>query len=422
MGAICGRTVAAVAFAWKAAAPYRRRLVAAVGCRVAALRAASVDVTVIGCDGVVPAELLAGCRLARGKDGAEVMRGIVAVLARRGVGPGLLLLVGSEFGGPGGEPGPDALLLVPEAARVIAVSVGPEPGGVPAGVIHAGGGCRVLLALLDEQVRRHARQRVPAVDEDRAWILCETGAGPERRRATESLFTLGAGGVATRGSVEEAAAGAQPMVLAAGVYDGIGPGQHLLPGPVWTGLAVEPAPAGDRRVLDLRTGVLERTELTASACPLRTVRLASITMPGVVAMRAEAPAGCPAGPPAAPPPGCRDDRRPPGRRVLGADRRQHRGRHHRRRRPANPPRRPRPHRAAGSRLRRQPASPARSADGGGCARGRGQGGFRPAARRSPRGLGAPVGRRRRPGPRRPPGAARVAVRVVPAVVRDQGAR
>jgi len=67
------------------------------------------------------------------------MRGILAVLARRGMGPGLLLLVGSEFGAPGGEPGPDAL-LVPEATRVIAVSVGPEPGGVPAGVIHAGGG------------------------------------------------------------------------------------------------------------------------------------------------------------------------------------------------------------------------------------------------------------------------------------------
>ena len=54
---------------------------------------------------------------------------------------------------------------------------------------------------------------------------------------TELLFTLGAGGVAMRGLVEEAAAGAQPMVLAAGVYDGTGPGQHLLPGPVWTGLA-----------------------------------------------------------------------------------------------------------------------------------------------------------------------------------------
>ena len=300
-----GRTFAAVTFTWKAAAPHRRQLMAAVGRRAAALRAASVDITVISHDGIVPAELLAGCRLAQGEDGPEAMRGILTVLARRGVGPGLLLLVGSEFGAPGGEPGPDALLLVPEAARVIAVSVGQEPGGVPAGVVHAGGGSRVLLELLDEQVRRHACQRVPTVDEDPAWILSETGAAPLRRRLTESLFTLGAGGVATRGSVEEAAPGAQPMVLAAGVYDGTGPGQHLLPGPVWTGLAVEPAPVDYRRVLDLRTGVLERTELTAGACPLRTLRLASITIPGVVAMSAEAPAA------RLPRPG------PPLRRPLG---------------------------------------------------------------------------------------------------------
>ncbi len=218
--------------------------------------------------------------------GPVAMRGILAVLARRGVGSGLLLVVGSEFGAPGGRPGADALLLVPEGARMLAVSVGSEPDGVPAGVVHAGGGSRGLLALLDEQVRRHARQRVPAFVEDLEWILCETGARPLRRRATESLFTLGAGGLATRGSVEEAAPGAQPMVLAAGVYDATGPGQHLLPGPVWTGLAVEPAPAGDRRVLDLRTGVLERTELTDDPCPLRTPRLASITIPRVVAIAA----------------------------------------------------------------------------------------------------------------------------------------
>jgi len=235
-GVLTGRSFAAVAIAWGAAAPYRRRLAAAVGRRVAALRAWGVDVTVISRDGSVPAELLAGCRLVRGDAGPEAMRGVLAVLARRGVGPGLLLVLGSEFGGPGGNRGPDALLLVPEAARVIAVSVGPEPDGVPAGVVHAGGGSRGLLALLDEQVRRHARQRVPAVDEDPAWIACQTGTGPGRRRVTESLFTLGAGGVATRGSVEETTPGAQPMVLAAGVYDGTGPGQHLLPGPVWTGL------------------------------------------------------------------------------------------------------------------------------------------------------------------------------------------
>jgi trehalose/maltose hydrolase-like predicted phosphorylase len=304
-----GRTFAAVAFTWKAAAPHRRQLVAAVGRRVVALRASGVNVTVIGRHGGVPAEVLAGCQLAPGEDGPEVMRDILAVLARRGVGPGLLLLVGSEFGGPGGEPGPDALLLVPEAARVIAVSVGAEPCRVPAGVVPAAGGSGALLALLDEQVRRHARQRVPEVDEDPAWILSETGPGPQRRRVIESLFTLGAGGVATRGSVEEPAQGVQPMVLAAGVYDGTGPGQHLLPGPVWTGLAVEPAPVRDRRVLDLRTGVLERTELAGAECPLRTVRLASITVPGVVAMRAEALAS------RLPAPG-RPLRRPPGAEMA----------------------------------------------------------------------------------------------------------
>ncbi len=176
-GVLTGRTFAALAFTRGATAPYRRRLVAAAGRRGAALRAFGVDITVISHDGSVPAGVPGGCRLARGDNGAEVMRGILAVLARRGVGPGLLLVVGTQFGAPGGEPGPDGLLLVPEAARAVAVSVGPEPDGVPTGVVHAGGGSGGLLALLDEQVRRHARQRVPAVDEDPAWVLCETGPG-----------------------------------------------------------------------------------------------------------------------------------------------------------------------------------------------------------------------------------------------------
>ena len=307
---------------------------------------------------------------------------------------------------------------------MIAVSVGPEPDGVPAGVVHAGGGSRGLLALLDEQVRRHARQRVPAVDEDPAWILCETGAGPLRRRVTESLFTLGAGGVATRGSVEEAAPGAQPMVLAAGVYDGTGPGQHLLPGPVWTGLAVEPAPAGDRRVLDLRTGVLERTELTDGACPLRTLRLASITIPGVVAMRAEAPAA------RLPRPG-RPLRRPPGT-TMAAGRED--GMHWART-------------GAGTGAGIAAVAVQRTRRDGAVrtvqrvAAYAGNGRYRPGLRAAADALraadsagfdrlladhraawAAPVGCRRRPGPRRPPGAAGVAVRVVPAVVRDQGPR
>src|SRR5512142_817019 len=193
-GVLPVRTFAAVAFTWRAVVPCQRRLVAAVCRRVVALRSFGVDVAVIGRDDFVPADVLRLCRLAGGDSAPGVMRDILGDLARRGVGPGLLLLVGSEFGAPGAVRGPDSLLLVPEAARVVVVSVGPEPAGVPSGVAHAGGGSRVLLALLDEQVRRHACQRVPAVDEDPAWIVCETEPGPLRQRATESLFTLGAGG------------------------------------------------------------------------------------------------------------------------------------------------------------------------------------------------------------------------------------
>ena len=344
-GMLAGRSVAAVVFTWDSAALDGRRRVAAVWRRVAALRAACIDVAVIGQAAVPPAcgalwsqPQAAGRLLLNLGPGAELfeaapdalqpkhrqyagggrreaMRGILAVLAGWGIGPGLVLLVGSQFGAGGS----DSLLLVPGAARMIAVSVGAEPGGVPAGVVHAGGGSRGLLRLLDEQVRRRRYRRVPAVDEDPAWILRETGAEPLRRRVTESLLTLGAGGLATRGAVEEEAPGAQPMVLAAGVYDGRGPGQHLLAGPIWTGLVVEPAPEGGGQVLDLRTGVLVRTVLTAEGCPLRTFRLASITVPGVVALRAEGPAhpAAPARAPVAAASRDRDGQRPQGRCVLG---------------------------------------------------------------------------------------------------------
>jgi len=278
-----GRTFAAVAFTPGAAAPFRPRLVAALCRRIAALRASGVDVILLGSREAFPAGLRRDGRLARA--GPEGMRGLLAALARRGVGPGLLLVVGSDFGGGG-----DVMLLVPEADRATVISVGAEPAGVPRAVAHAGGGSRQLAALLDEQLRRHARRRVPSIDEDPAWTVCEAGPAPLRRRVAESLFTLGAGGVATRGAVEEAVPGAQPLVLAAGVYEGSGSAQHLLAGPVWTGLTVDPPPAGDRRVLDLRTGVLERTESPAGGPPLRTLRLASITRPGVVALRAEAAA------------------------------------------------------------------------------------------------------------------------------------
>jgi trehalose/maltose hydrolase-like predicted phosphorylase len=328
---LIGPTAEAVAFTWEGAAwPSRRGGVAPVRRRVEALSAVGVDVVVLsqadvahvdeqlrsrppgpgrlllcggrgtdlfeaGPEGLRPLRVRADGRSggllprAAGRTcGPDAIQGVLGLLAGRGVGPGLILLIGTEFGVLDGVAGSDSWLLGTETARVIAVSVGAEPGQVPAAVVQVGGGRPAFLALLDEQLRRRSRGRVAWVDEDPAWVLRETGIDPLRHRVTESLFTLGAGGLATRGSVEEARPGGVPAVLAAGVYDGTGPGQHLLPGPGWTAVPIEPAPAQDVRVLDLRTGVLARTEQGLDAYPLRSLRFASITLPGVVAMRAEA--------------------------------------------------------------------------------------------------------------------------------------
>ncbi|HCU94862.1 MAG TPA: glycoside hydrolase family 65 protein [Actinobacteria bacterium] len=195
---------------------------------------------------------------------SDSLQAICEQLAARGVGWGLLLVAGARLPAPAGRSGATVLPGVPEPPAL----------------------CR----LLDEQLRRRMRGRVPSVDEDPAWTLQETGWDPLRHRVIEAMFTLGSGGFATRGAAEEARPGSVPMVLASGIYTDGSAGEHLLPGPDWTGLDIAPAPECDRHVLDLRTGVLLREEKTAEH-PVRTVRFASVTRPGVVAMRAEAAAG-----------------------------------------------------------------------------------------------------------------------------------
>jgi len=327
---VIDRTVEAVVFAWDCAAgSLRSASLAALRRRVEALSAVCVDVAVLGGSDVrvVDDRLRArpsglgrllvcvrngtelfevgahGPRLVQRLDGgltdrSDAMRGLLDNFALRGVGAGLVLIVGDEFGSVAKVAGDDALWLVPEAARVVAVSVGMEPGEVPAGVLHLGGGPSTLLRLLDEQLRRRRCCRVPTADVDPEWTIQETGTDPLRHRVTETLFMLGAAGHATRGSVEEAPSGSVPLVVADGIYVGTGPDQHLLPAPGWTGLVIEPSPPEDVRVLDLRTGVLVREE-TSGPLPLRSMRLVSASLPGaVVAMRAEAAVGrLRAGPP-----------------------------------------------------------------------------------------------------------------------------
>ena len=186
-------------------------------------------------------------------------------LAARGMGPGLAVLIAAAH-----TPTGQQALRVPRLRRV-------DPS-------------RALATIGAFREARVAR-RVPEVDPDPAWTV-PLSADPLRRRVDEAIATLGAGGFGTRGAVEEDVPGRAPLTLAAGVYHGDGDEQRLLPGPVWTDVTLVPPPAADQRLLDLRTGVLSRTETdTGASFPMRSLRFASVARPGLVALRAEAAAG-----------------------------------------------------------------------------------------------------------------------------------
>jgi trehalose/maltose hydrolase-like predicted phosphorylase len=142
---------------------------------------------------------------------------------------------------------------------------------------------------------------IQAADADPAWTVALDG-DPRLERVAETLLTLADGRFGTRGAREEDGAGATPLTLAAGVYDGAEV-PALLPGPVWTALEAPPPDGHDRRVLDLRQGLLHRL-WARDGTGLRSLRFASLARPGVVGLRAEGPAGAlRAGPPLLPPTG-----------------------------------------------------------------------------------------------------------------------
>lgn len=133
---------------------------------------------------------------------------------------------------------------------------------------------------------------------DAGWLITWDSGSPIPQQVADTLLTVGAGGIATRGVPEEAADVRTPGVLAAGVYDVTVPGERLLPLPCWTTLDVVPEPVAWRYTLDLRRGVLIREEIRADDpppssgdAPLRTVRFASVARPGVMALRATAATG-----------------------------------------------------------------------------------------------------------------------------------
>jgi trehalose/maltose hydrolase-like predicted phosphorylase len=237
-------------------------------------------------------------------DKSDSARWCFAALGRLGVGPGAVLVAGDEFGPLGGVPGSDSLLLVPEAARAIVVSVGAEPGGCPGRVIALGGGPPAFVALIEDQIERRRRGELPAVDADPAWTLAVVGAGRETERVNESRLALADGRIGTRGSVIADVAGGSPAVFAAGVYRGVGPESELLPAPRWNRVAWRPR--GEprvRRVLDMRAGVL-RQQVEAGSRRVDALLFSSLARPGTAVLRASAAdGGVGWGRPLVPPPG-----------------------------------------------------------------------------------------------------------------------
>jgi trehalose/maltose hydrolase-like predicted phosphorylase len=219
-------------------------------------------------------------------DKTDSARWLFAELAAGGLGAGLVLVAGDEFGQLGGLPGSDSLLLVPEAERATAVSVGAEPTGTPAGVLALGGGPDRFVALLEDQLERRRRSDVPELDRDPAWTIGARGVDPRLERVTESQLTVADGRLGTRGAPLFADPDATPAVFLAGAYTGSGPETELARCPDWAVLRGPLLPEGPlRRELDLRTGILHHDG------PATAVQFSSLARPATVALRAESAAG-----------------------------------------------------------------------------------------------------------------------------------
>jgi trehalose/maltose hydrolase-like predicted phosphorylase len=222
-------------------------------------------------------------------DKADSSHWVFAELWRHGIGPGLVLVGGDEFGPLGRLPGSDSLYLVPEAARATAVSVGREPNGVPEGVLPLGGGPPAFVALLEDQIRKRELGEVPRIDEDPAWTMTIAGVDPEHERADEVLLGLADGCIGSTGSPLWTHPATEPRVLAAGVYTGSGPETTLVEAPVWQQLDDLALPTGRfERTLDLHTGVL-RHLLASNIGRAEAALFSSFAQPGTVALRLAGP-------------------------------------------------------------------------------------------------------------------------------------
>lgn len=120
-------------------------------------------------------------------------------------------------------------------------------------------------------------------ERDGRWTI---SGNPLRHSVSDAtVYTLGAGGIASRGVVEDGEDARAPEVLVAGAYTGSGPEQELLAVPGWTRVVVASPVQDARQFLDLSDGVLHRADASGE---FRSFRFACTDRPGVMAMRVEA--------------------------------------------------------------------------------------------------------------------------------------
>jgi hypothetical protein len=221
-------------------------------------------------------------------DKSDSLHWLMGTWWRRGIGPALVVIAGDEMGPLGGVRGSDHCMIVPEAERTTAVSVGVEPEGVPADVTHIGGGPVAFLDFLRDQAARHEGHELSAIDVDPLWSVTVAGADHELERVHQVLLTLASGAVSSGGAPCLRHPTVTPTVFVSGAFQGRGVESRLLPCPIWQEtLATLPGQAELKRVLDLRTGVLWQ-EVTGVKERVRALSLAAIHRPGVVALAVEA--------------------------------------------------------------------------------------------------------------------------------------
>lgn len=154
------------------------------------------------------------------------------LLQPEGIALANVLIAGDEFGPVAGFAGSDDRLRTGVDGAVV-VSVGLEPGGAPAGVLHLGGGPPRFRALLVDQVCMRYEAANPAPGgpsaqrslsaileppDDPHWQLAIDGYSPALEHSVEARLAIGNGLLGMRGALAQPTQASHPATFVAGLF------------------------------------------------------------------------------------------------------------------------------------------------------------------------------------------------------------